>query len=463
VTGAVVRGTASGDPTTTSVVLWARWPAERPVELRWALGPAGEPDTLTAGGEVHTDPTADGTARWLVDDLGPGRRWWYRVVGPDGHTETGTTATLARDPATVTLGLACCADFTAGSFEPYRWLAERRPDAVVHLGDYVYEHGAAGPRRAHDPPHPCTSLEDYRRRYRQYRRDHDLRALHAAAPWFTLWDDHEFAEDAWLTGSARVGGDRPWGERRQAAARANHEWLPRGSEPGLDRHRRIGELLDLVLLDTRMTGRRRPPAGAGGPAPAPVEDHPRLLSDDQWRWLGEVLDGPGPRWTVLVSSVQLSPLRLAWLPRWRRWRPGLRAVVNPDQWDGYPGERARLLDLLRAREGRVLVLSGDLHARFHTATISGDQRVPELTIPSVSAPSFAALVRRRVPGLPAGAMAWGLRRLNPHLTEVDLVHHGAAALRVEEERVSVTVGPEGPVERVLLGPERVQSPLSSST
>ena len=46
-------------------------------------------------------------------------------------------------------------------------------DAVIHVGDYIYEYGGPGSygmdspvagERAHDPPHECVSLADYRRR-----------------------------------------------------------------------------------------------------------------------------------------------------------------------------------------------------------------------------------------------------------------------------------------------------------
>ena len=43
----------------------------------------------------------------------------------------------------------------------------------------------------------CITIDDYRKRYAQYRQDQDLQALHAALPMIAVWDDHELANDAW--------------------------------------------------------------------------------------------------------------------------------------------------------------------------------------------------------------------------------------------------------------------------
>ncbi|MDT0496423.1 alkaline phosphatase D family protein [Algiphilus sp. W345] len=82
--------------------------------------------------------------------------------------------------------------------------------------------------RAHDPPRELLSLDDYRRRYAQYRSDADLQALHAAHPMIWIWDDHEIINDAWKDGAdnhdAQTEGDHLL--RRATAAQVAHEWLP---------------------------------------------------------------------------------------------------------------------------------------------------------------------------------------------------------------------------------------------
>ena len=94
-----------------------------------------------------------------------------------------------------------CAEYEFGFYAAYRHLAERDDlDAVLHLGDYIYEFGNNyGPLptpgeeigRVHEPPSEIVSLADYRTRYGQYRSDPDLQALHAAHPVIVIYDDHD--------------------------------------------------------------------------------------------------------------------------------------------------------------------------------------------------------------------------------------------------------------------------------
>ena len=82
-------------------------------------------------------------------------------------------------------------------------------DLVLHLGDYLYEYawdGYASERaiqmdRVVDPNHEILSLDDYRRRHATYRKDLDLKLLHASKPMIVVWDDHEITNDTWKEGA----------------------------------------------------------------------------------------------------------------------------------------------------------------------------------------------------------------------------------------------------------------------
>jgi alkaline phosphatase D len=129
--------------------------------------------------------------------------------------------------------VASCALYPNGYFNAYDAIARLpRVDAVLHLGDYIYEYGAApddygmasptAKTRLPDPPREILGLEDYRRRHARYKTDPALQAAHARAPWIVVWDDHETADDSWIGGaenhqpatratgpSARRPGSRP--------------------------------------------------------------------------------------------------------------------------------------------------------------------------------------------------------------------------------------------------------------
>ncbi len=456
-----VSGVASGDPTTSSIVLWGRVEGE-PVPVTWTLV---ADDAGTSTGVAV--PGARGVVRVEVDDLRPGTpyRYWF-TMGPgvdagaeerepegesaEVRSSIGSTRTLATRPDSIRLGIACCARLPSGEFTGYRALADRGVDLVVHLGDYIYEDGDGGDRGDHDPPHECVTLDDYDRRYEQYRNDTDLQALHAAAAWVATLDDHEIDDDvARFHPGGRSSGDVD-PERRRAGVEAHERWMPQrphGNGPTpRDRHVAIGGLCDLVLVDTRLGGREAQ-VGDGGPAVEPASG-PQLLSDDQWDWLDGIIGRSTASWIVLGSQVQVAPLRLGWWPT----RSGsgrlpfrLAPVINPDQWDGYPAERQRLIDLLdRHDRDDVVILSGDLHGRFATSIRRpGRPDLVEVTTPSISAPTFGSRLDSRLP-VPSRWTARWIEVINPHIRHLDLHHHGSTVVDVDVDtiRISDAVRPD---------------------
>ena len=164
--------------------------------------------------------------------------------------------------------MVSCSNFPAGYFHAYREIANRDYDAVLHLGDYIYEYPADGYAsddaealgRVSEPANELLVLADYRRRYAQYRSDTDLQACHAAHAFIVVWDDHEVANNTWKEGAENhdpeTEGD--FFERRAQAIQAWYEWLP-VRPPESEReitYRRFayGDLLELIMLDTRVIG-----------------------------------------------------------------------------------------------------------------------------------------------------------------------------------------------------------------
>jgi len=93
-----------------------------------------------------------------------------------------------------------------GYFNAYNAIADEQVDAVLHLGDYIYEYGPGkygdtSFYRKNIPTHEIISLQDYRDRYSQYRLDPDLIAVHASTPFINIWDDHEISNNAYVDGA----------------------------------------------------------------------------------------------------------------------------------------------------------------------------------------------------------------------------------------------------------------------
>lgn len=272
-------GVASGDPLSDRVMLWTHAKiagSNAPVPLTWQVTSDSSFSQIVSTGQVNALPANDFTAKVDATGLTPGSTYHYRFRDAAGTSSpVGITRTLpARNAVSVKLAVFSCALYSSGFFNAYAHALESGALYALHLGDYIYEYGAdpalfgnqdaEALGRVAVPSQDLGSLADYRQRYAQYRTDADLQRLHARMPWITLWDDHEFAENAYTEGALNhlpaTQGD--WASRKQAAARAYHEWMPiRAPDPAnlLKIYRRFdfGSLLSLHMIDTRIEGRDR--------------------------------------------------------------------------------------------------------------------------------------------------------------------------------------------------------------
>ena len=189
---------------------------------------------------------------------------------------TGRHASLSSFETTfgsTRLAVFSCSNLPYGYFNAYDAIAKLpRVDAVLHLGDYIYEYGGAAKdygmnspvakARTPEPIHEIVSLDDYRRRHAQYKTDPALQAAHARAPWIVVWDDHETANDSWIGGAEnhdpKTEGD--WAARKAAALKAYYEWMPiRDPDPAdpyaIQRAVAFGDLATLIVPETRLKAR----------------------------------------------------------------------------------------------------------------------------------------------------------------------------------------------------------------
>ena len=394
------HGVASGDPLENGVILWTRVsPAtEDPVDVKWEIAADSSFGKIVGSGAFTTKADRDFTVKIDVADLEPGTTYYYRFTAlgrtsPIGRTRTAPTGGVDR----LRFGVVSCASLGHGYFHVYRAIAARPDlDAVLHLGDYIYEYetNRYGDVRPYEPSHEIIDLDDYRTRYSQYRRDADLQEAHRQHPFIVIYDDHETADDSYKDGAANhdPATEGSWADRKAAALQAYFEWLPirETSDHHIFRKLSYGELADVVLLDTRLWARTQQVPGGAGPEPAPDPDR-TLLGDQQEAWLEEQLTGSDAKWKlvgqqVMVGNILLNPTTL----------------VNYDQWQGYPESRRRLIDFLRTSGVKdVVVLSGDIHstwaneivndpndpAEFDPVTHEGAAAVEFIT-PAITSPGF---------------------------------------------------------------------------
>ena len=410
-----LHAAASFEPRETSVLLWTRLTGA--TTAAWTIARDPELTDVVRSGEATTGPDRDHTVVVDVDGLDPGTTYWYRFEAAGERSPVGRTRTLPAAPVeAVRLGLVTCARFSVAPLGVYRALAEREVDLVVHLGDYIYEDDGHKGSREHRPPRPCVSLDDYRQRLAQYREDPDVQALHLRHPMSLIVDDHDVADNCWTTGAKAHDEETqgPWDARALAATRARQEWVPSRLRDPEDPRRTwrsftVGDLAEVLLLDTRLSGRDRH-AGDQVPGNLGRDDPDRsLLGDEQRAWLAERLADTARPWALVCTGVVVSDVTLplpaagglldAILPNGYAALDG--AVLHDDQWDGYPAERARLVEAAATRGaagGRTIVLSGDIHSSWAfegPRDADGNAVAVELTVPAASSKPMG---RSRTPG-----------------------------------------------------------------
>ena len=375
-------GVAAGDPVADGFVIWTRL-APRPLESGGGVPPVPVPviwevaadpgfTQVVRRGEALARPELGHSVHVEVTGLEPERDYTYRFLAggeasPPGRAKT--TPARSASPSRARFGVVGCQSYEQGLYTAHRKIAEESLDFIYCYGDYIYEgRGAAAPPRPGSPrAHlggEIYSLDDYRRRYAQYKMDPDLQASHASTAWFCTWDDHEI-DNNWA-GDKDQDGTPPeiFNLRRQIAMQAYYEHMPlrassfpRGVQMQVYRNAAWGGLLDLNFLDTRSHRSDQPCGDKWATTCDAVRDPAaQVLGEAQEAWLFRNLARSQARWKVLAQQVMMMDLER---------REGPDPGYNLDTWAGYAVPRARLLAHLRDRRiGNTVILTGDEHQHY---------------------------------------------------------------------------------------------------
>jgi alkaline phosphatase D len=438
-------GVASGDPLADRVILWTHAKAtdsNATIPLTWQVATDAAFINIVASGRVDATESNGFTAKVDATGLNAGTDYFYRFIGDQNtFSPAGITRTLPAASATsVKFAVFSCSLYSEGFFNAYDAAAKSDAQFALHLGDYIYEYGAgvnqygntnaAALGRVAVPATDIVSLADYRARYAQYRSDPNLQAVHAKMPFITVWDDHEFANNAYVGGAenhkAATQGD--WNQRKAIASKAYHEWLPiRTPDPAnllkIYRSFDFGNLFSLHMLDTRIEGRDQQydsfgdadggigryitaiTPNAGG---VTTDSARKMISSTQQAWLASQMNASRATWQILGNQDIMAKM---WIPfsvaqyfggatanptlgaaaiqtylaaKAKRAAAGAAtlnaneaALLNPsqnprlpfnlDSWDGYPSQREAILQTVKAQGKKLVVLSGDSHNGWFTS------------------------------------------------------------------------------------------------
>lgn len=455
-----LHGVASGDPLADSLILWTKVTPATPVDSVQLLLEVS--DTADFRAVQHQQlclarKEADYCCKVDLTGLQQGRSYYYRFsdstkVSTVGHGKTLPTGAVDK----ARFAVLSCSNYPAGYFHVYQEVARQELDAVLHLGDYIYEYeqgGYATERSvelgralAADNQGEIISLSDYRKRYALYRTDKDLQQAHASHSFICVWDDHEVANDAWTDGAENhQPNEGDYLQRKLSALQAYYEWMPirplvSGQQQSLSRSFSFGHLVDLHMLDTRIEGRMQQleyahytdkTTGAFDIKSFTTDltnPNRTLLGQKQQQWLQTQLMRSKARYQVLGQQVLMAKMmfpsellsafskpgpelvdKIAELSALKRRieqgdgsltakdKQRVESVVayNLDAWDGYPYERELIYQTAQQQNKQLVVLAGDTHNAWASKLHDqqGKQVGIELATASVSSPGIETYLK----------------------------------------------------------------------
>ncbi len=310
-------GVQAGDPTAGGARVWTAYAGALPITLHTAVWDGA---VWVEAGAVPVTPDARGIVHHDLGDLPADATVAFQAVDGDGAgSRIGRfqTAIPATHTGRVRIGVTSCADQEHGEFPALPALVAAGPlDAFVWLGDFVYTDGA-------------VTYEEYRAVWEQNLAKESVRAVHARVAGIWSWDDHEIANN-WDPQTIDP-------VQRDTAFEAFFGLTPTVSTaPGrLWRSLRFGAAVELFVLDCR--SERDLAAG-------------EYVSRAQLDWLRAGLSASTATWKIVANSVPIAQMPDAWDV----------AGMGTDRWEGYPAQRAELLDHILGMQG-VLFVSGDFH------------------------------------------------------------------------------------------------------
>jgi alkaline phosphatase D len=390
-------------------------------------------------GEATAEPRWGHSVHVDVDGLQPNRPYWYRFTlngrsSPIGRTRTAPAAG-ERVPL-LRFSFCSCQQYEQGYYSAMRHMAEEELNAVLFLGDYIYEDSWGRDLVRHHGAGRTLTLDGYRNRYALYKSDPDLQAAHAAHPWIVTWDDHEVANDYANDISPTDLEPEAFLKIRAAAYQAYWEHMPlpnamqpRGSALKLYSHYRFGDLAELFVIDDRQYRAHNACHAELIPSRLITDCAERLdparsiLGAEQEAWFADGMKRASARWNLIAQQTLMAELA--------RTRNG-KQTFWADGWDGYPMARQKLLDAVAASPVKdTLVMGGDVHS-FWATDLKRDFGRPES--PTVATEFVGGSLTSQ--GFPNDVIQAALPH-NPHIRYAKSGVYGYGVATLEPKAASV--------------------------
>ena len=328
-------GYTVGDVTPDGAIVWLR--AEPGSRLAIQYGKNSELTEFVASDPVTVGQNSDGTTQVQLQRLEPATIYYYRAVVAGKKPGPIARFLTAPKPDAAAVVKFCFSGDSREGYQPFRIMDAinaNQPDFFIHLGDTIYA----------DRGGRATRLEEFWAKYRD-NRDAPSQRLFLDTSVYVVWDDHEVTDNYEGSPPLAVVGRKAflnyWPVRREP------EEVDR-----IYRSFRWGQGLELFLLDARQ-----------------YRNHKRgtMLGKQQKEWLFDGLASSSALFKVIGTPV----------PFYSGGR---------DRWDGYPQERAELLQLIGQKKiSGVVFICADLHYAA-VFKIPGPLRLKQIVAGPIAAP-----------------------------------------------------------------------------
>ncbi|MCG8671198.1 MAG: alkaline phosphatase D family protein [Pseudomonadales bacterium] len=392
------HGVASGDPLPDRVIIWTRitlieYPATDLVG-EWRM--ASDPDMkeIVGRGTFSTHQGVDWTIKLDVDGLSPYTVYYYQFFYDGAESCIGRTRTAPeswQDELHLRFAVCACSSYYSGHMNGYGRIAEKKDlDFVIHCGDYIYDFPDEDEliripsdnddgETNEDFRNPLT-MNELRRRYALYRSDPNLFRAHQQHPWLIIWDNHD------------IGGRDDLTD--EESYRVFWEWTPSRQPDPEDLYRRHERLSYGSMADIFFTDRHYPKWYE-----EESQEDRTYLGVSQNEYLREELLNSKERdadWRILINQAFFGQLYLINPPKEADWLvekffPGVDdgIILNDNQWDGAPQERADFLNFLQENDiHNNLFVTGDMHMNW-ASDLAVDPGTPSNYNPSTGEGSVA--------------------------------------------------------------------------
>lgn len=426
------HGVESGDPMPDKVIIWTRVTPDSgsvgDIEVYWQIATDTSFTNIVNYGKAVATEDNHYCVKADVCGLQPSTYYYYMFQSGGRNSIMGRTKTApasTADADSVRFAVVSCASWEHGYFNAYESVSNRNDvDAVVHLGDYIYEYATGDfsgnvSGRTYEPPTEAITEVGYELRYSQYKLDKQLQRIHQLYPFITVWDDHETANDAWREGAQNhtPGTEGAYNVRKHNSTSTYFKWMPIRKPDPLDtirifRKLRYGKLLDLIMLDTRLYDRDEQDLGA-------KDDTGRhMMGPVERAWFLTQLSDTSTRWKIIGNQVMFSPLEVFGQP------------VNADQWDGYNYERGLIQShIMNNNIKDIVVLTGDIHTSW-CMDVPGQNYDPNTGANSICVEFVGSSVTSMNSPLPIGANI--IQSLNQHVKYVNTASKGYYVLDLKK-------------------------------